>query len=79
MKKNFYVYIGFILLLINIVNGTIFSLYSYIRQRYVGAGSTSVELAGWGNAKTSSFNRGYHRIEIWLDDRIQFSDTFYIY
>ncbi|WP_269605574.1 D-alanyl-D-alanine carboxypeptidase [Prochlorococcus marinus] len=33
MKKKLYIYIGLFLLSINIVNGTLFSLYSYIRQR----------------------------------------------
>jgi len=33
MNKKFWLYIGLILLSINIVNGNLFSLYSYIRQK----------------------------------------------
>ncbi len=34
MNKKFYLYISLILLSVNIVNGNLFSLYSYIRQRF---------------------------------------------
>jgi len=34
MNKKFYFYIGLILLSINIVNGNLFSLYSFIRHKH---------------------------------------------